>query len=86
MKIRYHLDALKEIKQATRFYSKHDGSRSRFASEIESVLNQINRSPTHYRTISPKVRRALCPVFPYAIIIAVMHLRRDPDNWRYRIQ
>ncbi len=95
VKIKYHPDASQDYQEATQSYNKHDGSRGRFSKEISWALNQINQSPTRYRSVEGDVRRFLCPVFPYGIlysiepdaifVIAVMHLHRSPDYWRYRI-
>ena len=61
---------------------------------LDHVLNRVRKTPLQFPSVSAGVRRALLPTFPYAVyfrdteqavvILAVLHLRRDPRIWRGR--
>jgi plasmid stabilization system protein ParE len=54
----------------------------------------MRQNPLGYQVLFREVRRALLRRFPYAvffknheevvIVIAVLHMRRDPDAWKSR--
>ena len=96
MNIEYEPDALLEAVEAVLFYHSRDGTGDRFNAVIDETMNRIRMAPLRWPILDKQVRRCLCPIYPYAIlytveidcilVIAVMHLHRDPDYWRYRIQ
>jgi plasmid stabilization system protein ParE len=79
---------------ATWYESQQSGLGSRFLDAVDHVLNRVRESPLQFPSVSAGVRRALLPTFPYAVyfreteqavvILAVLHLRRDPRLWRVR--
>lgn len=77
----------------------YEGRRSglgfRFLDELNEVLSRVVEGPHQFPVIDKGVRRALLRRFPYGIyfmaeqdcvvVLAVLHLHRDPDTWRQRI-
>jgi len=67
----------------------------RFYDEIERLILDIRQDPDRYRFFDSPVRRHFSSVFPYAIlyvdqpdrvlIMAVMHMKRQPGYWRMRL-
>jgi len=69
----------------------------RFASEIRSAIRRILETPQRWRAdmLEEDVRRCVVRVFPYSVlytiepdfilIVAVMHHKRQPGYWRYRL-
>jgi hypothetical protein len=68
----------------------------RFLASVQDAFNPIQVNPLLYRVVESDVRRCLVRTFPYGIlfrikpeklvIIAVMHLYRNPDYWKKRIR
>lgn len=66
----------------------------RFASTIDAALQRIAVSPTTWPRVSPRLRRYVVSVFPYAIlyrvetghvlVTAIAHQRRRFGYWRGR--
>ncbi|MCP4138434.1 MAG: type II toxin-antitoxin system RelE/ParE family toxin [bacterium] len=66
-----------------------------FAEEVEKTIDKILQNPKAWTLLSKRARRCLTDRFPYGIIyqirpekiliIAVMHLHREPDLWQSRI-
>jgi plasmid stabilization system protein ParE len=96
MKIEIHPDAISEILDAAAYYKRHKrGLGDAFLEEVNSGIQRIRRSPKQYAKISGEVRRHIIGRrFPYGIlyrifadhirVLAVSHLRRKPDYWKYR--
>ncbi|MDP1605139.1 MAG: type II toxin-antitoxin system RelE/ParE family toxin [Rhodocyclaceae bacterium] len=96
MKIEFHPEALAEFRAATTYYEAQQRDLgSRFMIAVESAIAHIAESPTAWRIVEDDVRRYLTKVFPYAVlysiedgyilIVAIMHLRREPGYWRKRV-
>jgi len=61
---------------------------------LEAIVEQIRENPGQYAKIHHEVRRALMRRFPYGvfyilhdekiIVVAVFHVRRNPERWKYR--
>lgn len=92
-----HPEAQREFREAAIFHEQQrDGLGERFADAIESGFRQIQRSPFTWRRIRGDIRRFLVKTFPYGIvyasidgqifILAVMHLKREPDYWLGRLK
>ena len=67
----------------------------RFAGEVRLAIRRILETPNRWRVLEDDVRRCVVRVFPYSVlytiepdfilIVAVMHGKREPGYWRYRI-
>ena len=79
---------------ATWYEQQQSGLGSRFLDTLDQVFNRIRDTPQQFPGVSVDIRRALVHTFPYAVyfrelnhavvILAVLHLRRDPRIWRGR--
>jgi len=68
---------------------------ARFFKDVEFAILRLRKNPEGFRRISPRVRRALCGHFPFAVlfvdeperiwIVAVMHSKRRPGYWGDRL-
>jgi toxin ParE1/3/4 len=96
MNYSFHPEALAEYEDAARYYAnRQPGLERRFVATVEAAIEEISSAPTRWRTFAGDVRRYLVRVFPYAVlysiesdyvlIIAVMHLSREPGYWRHRV-
>jgi plasmid stabilization system protein ParE len=66
----------------------------RFLRDVDQTFARVRERPLQFPTVSGEVRRALLHTFPYAVyfraseesivVLAVLHLRRDPRVWRGR--
>jgi toxin ParE1/3/4 len=95
MKYFLHPQAKEELEQTILFYKKQQaGLEKRFIEAAEDAINRVCRNPLLYRKIDDDVRKCRLLHFPYAIvfrikpaqieIIAVMHLRKQPNYWQSR--
>ena len=77
------------------FYEEQlDGLGSEFLLAVEAAINSIQRNPVHFQKIYKNKRKANLKRFPfgvfciiskeYIIILAVIHLTRDPKIWKTR--
>lgn len=94
--IRFHPEADAEMMSAAKFYeTQQKDLGKRFLASVQDALNKIQVNPLLYHEIEDNVRRCLTRTFPFGIvfrimpdqfvIIAVMHLLRDPEYWKKRI-
>jgi plasmid stabilization system protein ParE len=92
----FHPDAEQELNDAIDFYeSKEFGLGIDFAIEIKKAIERIESYPQSWTILDGEIRRALLNRFPYGIlyavndseiiILAIMHLRRNPKYWKNRI-
>jgi len=92
----FHPEARLEYLDAAAYYeSRKPGVGSAFTIEVEATIARILERPDRFRTIHKGVHTCRTRTFPYAIlytieqgallIVAVMHLRREPGYWRKRI-
>ena len=95
MNYSFHPHAEKELEEIETHY---DGIRAalgdRFRAEVEATIARILKFPTGWQPLSEVVRRCRLISFPYGIIyvvksdevriLAIMHLRREPNYWTYR--
>jgi toxin ParE1/3/4 len=95
MKYFLHPQATEELEQTILFYKKQQaGLEKRFIEAAEDAINRVCRNPLLYRKVDDDVRKCRLLHFPYAIvfrikpaqieIIAVMHLRKQPNYWQSR--
>jgi plasmid stabilization system protein ParE len=67
-----------------------------FVSAVETLLDRIRVNPLRFPPIEKTIRKGRLVRFPYGIIyrirpkdiqiIAVMHLKREPNYWRNRLR
>jgi toxin ParE1/3/4 len=93
--IRFLPDAEAEMIEAAAYYEtqQHDLGR-RFLASVQDAVNRIAVNPRLYPPVDREVRRCLTKTFPFGVlfkmrsdgivILAVMHLHRDPDYWKSR--
>lgn len=88
--------AQRELEEAVNFYDDlRPGLGAQFAGEVENAIHRILQNPQVWPKLSRAVRRCRLRRFPYGIvyqfrqdhvlIVAVMHLRRQADYWRDRM-
>ena len=93
---RFLVPAEEEMHQAARFYEDRSSGLGRnFLDEVERTMESIVKHPHLGRRISGNIRRRILRRFPFGIlyameparivIVAVMHLRREPGYWQDRI-
>jgi len=84
-----------DLEDAARWYEdERAGLADRFLSDVDRTFARISERPFQFPTVSDEVRRALLHTFPYAVyfrasdetivVLAVLHLRRNPRVWRGR--
>jgi toxin ParE1/3/4 len=93
--VRFLSPAEWEMVQAARYYeSKVPRLGSEFLSEVQRVVQGMESHPESAPKVKDIIRRRILTRFPYAIlyqvdpdeivVLAVMHLRRNPDYWHDR--
>ena len=96
MKFRFHPEALAEFGEAALFYtSRRPGLGDEFTDEVYATVRRILVQTDRWRFLEEPVRRCLTRRFPHGVlyveepggilIVAVMHLRREPGYWRSRL-
>jgi toxin ParE1/3/4 len=89
------LEARAEFLEAMLWYeAERTGLGARFDAQVDRVLSRIQAAPQQFPEIEPGFRRALVHGFPYGVffavreheivVLAVLHLHRDPETWRSR--
>lgn len=84
-----------DLEDAARWYEdERAGLSERFLSDVDRTIARIRERPFEFPAVSGDVRRALLHTFPYAVyfrtsdeavvVMAVLHLRRNPKVWRGR--
>jgi plasmid stabilization system protein ParE len=84
-----------DLEDAARWYEdERAGLSERFLSDVDRTIARIRERPFEFPAVSGDVRRALLHTFPYAVyfrtsdeavvMLAVLHLRRNPKVWRGR--
>jgi len=84
-----------DAEDAARWYEdERAGLAERFLSDVDRTFAHIRERPFQFPTVSGEVRRALLHTFPYAVyfrasnemvvVLAVLHLRRNPKVSRGR--
>jgi len=85
-----------ELREAVSYYNEQcAGLGYEFAAEIRKTIDRIKHFPTAWTKLSSRTRRCLANRFPYAVIfqhndagifiVAVMHLKREPESWQANI-
>jgi len=95
MTFSFHPEAEKEFENALEYYEACERGRGEeFYLEVHAAIDRILSFPQTWPVLAGEVRRCLVHRFPYGVlysvepdgvfILAVMHLRRDPDYWKRR--
>jgi toxin ParE1/3/4 len=93
--VRFHPDAESEMIEAAAYYETQQPDLGRrFLASVQDAVNRIRVRPQLYPVVELDVRRCLAKTFPFGVlfrerpdkivIMAVMHLHREPDYWRNR--
>jgi plasmid stabilization system protein ParE len=93
--VRFHPDAEAELMDAAAYYeSQLPDLGRRFLAAVQDAINRVAVNPRLYPIVELDVRRCLTKTFPFAllfrehaesfVVMAVMHLHRDPDYWKSR--
>jgi plasmid stabilization system protein ParE len=79
---------------ARRYDDERPGLAERLLKDLDQTFARIRDLPFQFPTVSGEVRRALLHTFPYpvyfrasnemVVVLAVLHLRRNPKVWRGR--
>lgn len=96
MKVEFHPAAKREFEEAVAYYdSRAAGLGDAFIHAVEEAVQRIVSFPDAWAELSPRTRRCRTSRFPYGVIyrqladriviVAVMHLHREPGYWRDRI-
>jgi plasmid stabilization system protein ParE len=95
MTFSFHPEANEELWNALEYYETCErGLGEEFYLEVQTTIDRILSFPQTWPVLEAEVRRCLVHRFPYGVlysvepdgvfILAVMHLRRDPDYWKHR--
>jgi toxin ParE1/3/4 len=93
--IRFHPEAEAEMIEAAAWYEVQQADLGkRFLTSVQDALNKVELKPELYPLVEGNVRRCLTKTFPFGVlfrttsdmivIMAVMHLHRDPGYWKNR--
>ncbi|MBU1692742.1 MAG: type II toxin-antitoxin system RelE/ParE family toxin [Verrucomicrobia bacterium] len=93
--VQFHPDAESEMIRAAGYYeTQQAGLGKRFLASVQDAINRILVNPKLYPVVEADIRRCLTRTFPFGIlfrgqpdriiIMAVMHLHRDPGYWKDR--
>lgn len=92
----FHPEAEAEFNGAIDYYEAREAALGYdFAVEVYAAIQRIVAYPRSWPVLEGDVRRCQTNRFPYGVlyaveerqifIVAVMHLRRDPDYWKHRV-
>jgi toxin ParE1/3/4 len=97
MQIFFHPEAQAELNRAINHYENSGPSLGyQFAIEVFAAVGRIKANPRLWPLLNDEVRRCLIHRFPYGVIysiddmkstvliLAVMHLHREPGYWSER--
>ena len=96
MHVQFLAPARAEFREAMTFYNAQKaGLGHDFSAEIKKSIQRIIEYPEAWSLISKRARRCRVNRFPFGVIyqvredtlliVAVMHLHREPDSWRRRL-
>ena len=84
-----------ELTEAVEWYAARSlQTARRFAVQVDLTMLQIAETPESFPGVSPRLRRAIVPRFPFGIyfitlhglvvVVGVIHSRRHPRRWLQR--
>jgi plasmid stabilization system protein ParE len=96
MNLQFLEPARQEFTDAVAYYNQQrQGLGVEFADEVRLAIDRITEYPEAWPLVAKKTRRCRTKRFPYGIIyqirgatlivVAVLHLRREPRSWKSRI-
>ena len=96
MNVQFLEPARAEFTDAVNYYNAQtEGLGLEFSDEVKATIIRIVEHPQAWSPISKRTRRCRTKRFPYGIIyqircntlliIAIMHLHREPQSWKTRI-
>lgn len=85
-----------ELAEAVDYYNQQcAGLGYEFAAAVKSAFDRISAFPAAWPIFSRRTRRCMANPFPYGVlyqarddcilVLAIMHLKRDPARWQDRI-
>jgi plasmid stabilization system protein ParE len=97
MNITFLAPAEAELLDAVAYYNtQSEGLGYEFAAEVKRTIERIVQYPEAWVQLSKRTRRCRTNRFPYGVIyqvrsetlliVAVMHLSRNPQTWRGRVK
>jgi plasmid stabilization system protein ParE len=97
MKIVFLPPAKDEFLEAITYYNNQsEGLGYEFAAEVKRTLERIVQYPDAWFKLSSRTQRCRTNRFPYGVIyqvrekslliVAVMHLSREPKSWKLRLK
>lgn len=96
MNCQFHPEAGEEFLAAIDWYEGHEKDLGlEFAREVYAAIGRAIQRPQAWPVLEGDVRRCQTRRFPCGVlyskeadgvfVLAVMHLRRDPDYWKHRL-
>lgn len=87
--------AAADVEDAYEWYeAQRRGLGEEFAEEVQATLRRVVDNPEQFRALHRQTHRALLHRFPYGlfyrvvddrvVVVACMHVRRDPRRWQSR--
>lgn len=97
MTFQFHPEARLEYLEAVAFYeSRRKGLGAAFTLEVEATIQRLLEAPERWPKLEFDIRVCRTRTFPYGVlysiesdaivILAVMHLHREPGYWRQRTE
>jgi toxin ParE1/3/4 len=96
MSVSFHPDAEREFLKAINYYEEREPELGfDFAVEVYETIDRAVEHPKAWPILEGEVRRCQTKRFPYGVlyseekkgifVLAVMHLHRDPEYWKHRL-